>query len=171
MSYRPEIKPGALALARSGFPCHNNTYHPEKFGMMRVVASLLNHPKNGSLAVANALVLIYLLLERCNSNRGRSKEHLFSFQQAMTKELDSEAAFLSPFLMNVALHGIETEIQGAFSYKESVPQIIRYADDLVILHPTEAGVQKARQLLETWLSTIGLELKPSKTRMTHTLQE
>ncbi len=69
----------------------------------------------------------------------------------------------SPLLMNIALHGIETAIRGAFSYKESVPQLIRYADDLVILHPTEAGVQKAKQLLDTWLSTIGLELKPSKT--------
>ncbi len=73
--------------------------------------------------------------------------------------------------MNIALHGIETEIRAAFSYKESVPQLIRYADDLVILHPTEVGVQKARHLLETWLQTMGLELKPSKTRITHTLQE
>src|SRR5437764_579417 len=39
------------------------------------------------------------------------------------------------------------------------------------LHPTEAGVQKAKQLLDTWLSTIGLELKPSKTRITHTIWE
>jgi RNA-directed DNA polymerase len=77
----------------------------------------------------------------------------------------------SPLLMNIALHGIETVIRGAFSYKESVPQLIRYADDLVILHPTEAGVQKAKGLLETWLSTMGLELKPSKTKITHTLRE
>lgn len=82
-----------------------------------------------------------------------------------------QGGVVSPLLMNVALHGIETEIRGAFSYKESVPHIIRYADDLVILHPTEAGVQKAKQLLETWLSTMGLELKPSKTRITHTLLE
>ena len=31
-------------------------------------------------------------------------------------------------------------------------------------------MQKAKRLLETWLSTMGLELKPSKTRITHTLQ-
>jgi RNA-directed DNA polymerase len=73
--------------------------------------------------------------------------------------------------MNIALHGIETVIREAFSYKESVPQLIRYADDLVILHPTEAGVQKAKGLLEIWLSTMGLELKPSKTKITHTLCE
>ena len=71
--------------------------------------------------------------------------------------------------MNIALHGIEMAIRGAFSYKEGIPQVIRYADDLVILHPTEQGVQKARALLETWLQAMGLELKPSKTRITHTL--
>ena len=74
-------------------------------------------------------------------------------------------------LMNIALHGIEPAIREAFSYKGSVPQLVRYADDLVVLHPTEAGVQKAKHLLETWLSTVGLELKPRKTRITHTLQE
>ena len=31
---------------------------------------------------------------------------------------------VSPLLMNIALHSIETEIRVAFSYKESVPQII-----------------------------------------------
>jgi len=32
--------------------------------------------------------------------------------------------------MNIALHGIEAEIREAFSYKENVPHIIRYADDV-----------------------------------------
>lgn len=75
----------------------------------------------------------------------------------------------SPLLMNIALHGVETAIREAFSYKEGTVQLIRYADDLVILHPTETGVQKAKALLETWLDSMGLELKPSKTRITHTL--
>jgi RNA-directed DNA polymerase len=57
--------------------------------------------------------------------------------------------------MNIALHGIEATIQGAFSSKEGRPQIIRYADDLVILHPSEAGVHKAKRLLETWIGTMG----------------
>ena len=54
--------------------------------------------KNGSLAVANALILISFLLKRCNSNRGRSKEHLFRTcqQQTTIKKLASETRFLSP---------------------------------------------------------------------------
>src|SRR5258708_8216359 len=82
-----------------------------------------------------------------------------------------QGGVVSPLLMNIALHGIETAIREAFSYKESVPQLVLYADDPVVLHSTEAVVQKAKHLLETWLSTMGLELKPSKTRITHTLQE
>ena len=56
----------------------------------------------------------------------------------------------------------------AARYARPVP---RYADDFVVLHPTEQGVLKAKSVLETWIKDIGLEMKPSKTRITHTLQE
>jgi RNA-directed DNA polymerase len=39
----------------------------------------------------------------------------------------------------------------------------------VVLHPTLAGVEKAKLVMEAWLQGIGLELKPSKTRIAHTL--
>ncbi|MFP3023075.1 MAG: group II intron reverse transcriptase, partial [Wolbachia sp.] len=47
---------------------------------------------------------------------------------------------------------------------------ITYADDFVILHESEEIVMKAKILVEKWLETIGLELKPSKTRISHTLK-
>jgi RNA-directed DNA polymerase len=47
--------------------------------------------------------------------------------------------------------------------------VVAYADDFVVLHPTRAGVERAQQLAETWLSGIGLQLKASKTRIGHTL--
>jgi RNA-directed DNA polymerase len=31
----------------------------------------------------------------------------------------------SPLLMNIVLHGIETAIRGAFSYKEGIPHVVR----------------------------------------------
>jgi RNA-directed DNA polymerase len=37
------------------------------------------------------------------------------------------------------------------------------------LFPTLDGIEQARTVLEHWLATLGLELKPSKTRMVHTL--
>src|SRR5260221_11930897 len=40
-----------------------------------------------------------------------------------------------------------------------------------LFHPTEEGVLKAKAVLETWIKGMGLEMKPSKTRITHTLQE
>jgi RNA-directed DNA polymerase len=39
----------------------------------------------------------------------------------------------------------------------------------VVLHPDLAGVQAAPAILEAWLTGMGLELKPSKMRFTHTL--
>jgi hypothetical protein len=49
------------------------------------------------------------------------------------------------------------------------PNIIRYADDFVILHENKAVVQRCREIISEWLAGIGLELKPEKTRLTHTL--
>ena len=77
----------------------------------------------------------------------------------------------SPLLANIALHGMETCVTQAFTDREGKPNFVRYADDFVVFHATEEGVKKAKMVLETWLKDIGLELKPSKTRITHTLRE
>ncbi len=47
--------------------------------------------------------------------------------------------------------------------------MVVYADDFVVLHPTRAGVERAQQIAEEWLSSVGLQLKTSKTRIGHTL--
>jgi hypothetical protein len=36
---------------------------------------------------------------------------------------------ISPLLANIALHGMETAIQKAYTFKEGKPALIRYADD------------------------------------------
>lgn len=51
------------------------------------------------------------------------------------------------------------------------PNIVRYADDFVILHEELAVVQRCQQIIADWLKDIGLELKPSKTRISHTLEK
>jgi len=66
---------------------------------------------------------------------------------------------------------METALMQAFPTKRNKVQLVRYADDFVVFHPTEEGVKKAKAVLEAWLQDIGLELKPSKTRITHTLEE
>ena len=47
--------------------------------------------------------------------------------------------------------------------------IIRYADDFVVIHRDKDIVEKAKEVIFDWLAEIGLELKPSKTRITHTI--
>ena len=48
--------------------------------------------------------------------------------------------------------------------------LIRYADDFLVLHENKSVVQRCREKISEWLVGIGLELKPEKTRLTHTLQ-
>lgn len=46
---------------------------------------------------------------------------------------------------------------------------MRYADDFVVLHPDKGAIEQVQQLAQNWLAEMGLTLKPSKTRITHTL--
>lgn len=46
---------------------------------------------------------------------------------------------------------------------------IRYADDFVLFHHDKSVVQRCREIISEWLADIGLQLKPEKTRLTHTL--
>src|SRR5919202_321087 len=72
---------------------------------------------------------------------------------------------ISPLLANVALHGLETAIRGAFMTTQGKPTVIRYADDFVALHPDLAVIDRVQSMVSDWLTTMGLELKPSKTRI------
>jgi RNA-directed DNA polymerase len=81
-------------------------------------------------------------------------------------------------ILRLYLHGMETLIKSAFSTSKRQtgkyvtnwqPTVIRYADDFVILHPDLAVIDHCQQLLKTWLANLGLELKTSKTRISHTL--
>lgn len=87
----------------------------------------------------------------------------------------------SPLLANIALHGLEEYIRSHYpvqreSRKGGVrqsmnwkPQVIRYADDLVVLHRDRSVIEECRRLIEEWLAGMGLELSENKTRITHTL--
>lgn len=92
-----------------------------------------------------------------------------------TEQGTMQGGTISPLLANVALHGMEELIVRKFptkSYRRFyAPQVIRYADDLVILHKDRSIVEQCREVLAEWLKDLGLELKPSKTRITHTLNE
>ncbi|MFJ5424080.1 group II intron maturase-specific domain-containing protein [Wolbachia endosymbiont of Drosophila barbarae] len=93
----------------------------------------------------------------------------------------------APLLACVALHGLEQHVKkaltnelfqcmkrkyGRISHKNAQKSIsvIFYCDDFVIIHENEEIILKAKILVEEWLETIGLKLKPSKTRISHTLR-
>lgn len=93
---------------------------------------------------------------------------------------------ISPLLANIALHGMELLLNEQFPEMTAKsretwfhpkgsrfrpPRIIRYADDFVVIHESLAVIQYCRELLTNWLSEIGLTLKPSKTRVAHTLEQ
>ncbi|MDB9540997.1 group II intron reverse transcriptase/maturase [Anabaenopsis arnoldii] len=97
-----------------------------------------------------------------------------------TEEGTPQGGVISPLLANVALHGMEEILKeyasqlpgkGAKRDKARAISIIRYADDFVILHENLAVIEQCREILVTWLNEMGLELKPSKTRLAHTLYE
>ena len=72
-------------------------------------------------------------------------------------------------LANIALHGLEHHILKAFP-KRNAPNVIRYADDFVILHERLEGIKRCKNLVVEFLRPIGLDLKETKTRIAHTLE-
>jgi RNA-directed DNA polymerase len=106
-----------------------------------------------------------------------------------TEKGTPQGGVISPLLANIALYGMEEEIKTRLfkdliddhkerrQYKWSRKHlrrslsIIRYADDFVILHESLHIIQKAKEYVTEWLQGIGLELKDSKTRTSHTLHE
>ena len=86
-----------------------------------------------------------------------------------------QGGVISPLLANIALYGMEEAMTTAYlseTHRRSrryAPYLIRYADDFVILHQEEKEIIRAQRVVAEWLASMGLELKPSKTRLSHTL--
>jgi RNA-directed DNA polymerase len=99
-----------------------------------------------------------------------------------TSEGTPQGGVISPLLANIALHGMEERIK---QYADTLPtrsghgkrnnrrnlSLIRYADDFVILHEDITVIQRCQEIISEWLKGMGLELKPSKTRLAHTLNQ
>ncbi len=103
---------------------------------------------------------------------------------AETTDGTPQGGVISPLLANIALHGMEECVkkfaekldlrdnrgrqQGKRDKRHSL-NLIRYADDFVILHKDYSVILRCKELITNWLTDMGLELKPSKTTITHTL--
>ena len=98
----------------------------------------------------------------------------------------SQGEVISTQLANIALHGMEERLT---EFAEKLPlkyprggtmakqdkrnslSLIRYADRFVILHEDIKVVLQAKTVIQEWLNQVGLELKPEKTKIAHTLEE
>ncbi|NET69416.1 MAG: group II intron reverse transcriptase/maturase [Moorea sp. SIO1G6] len=97
-----------------------------------------------------------------------------------TKEGTPQGGIISPLLANIALHGMEEHIKKyaetikikgrGKSQKRQGMNLIRYADDFVIMHENQEVVEECLRIIIEWLKNLGLELKPSKTRLVHTYE-
>jgi RNA-directed DNA polymerase len=91
-----------------------------------------------------------------------------------TEKGTMQGGSISPLLANIALHGLETAIVKQFPRNRRrgfcPPQVIRFADDFAVLHADREIIQQCQSMAAEWLKGMGLELKPSKTRITHTLK-
>jgi len=103
-----------------------------------------------------------------------------------TTEGVPQGGVISPLLANIALHGMETILKEfattldvkdnrgrQISDRDKVRRlsVIRAADDFIILHESLAVIEQCKELIATWLKDMGLEFKPSQTRISHTLNQ
>ncbi|NEQ85243.1 MAG: group II intron reverse transcriptase/maturase [Moorea sp. SIO2I5] len=131
----------------------------------------INH--NVLLAKLNTYPSLLLLI-KCWLKAGVMDKGKFS----PTNEGTPQGGIISPLLANIALHGMEELIK---QYAETIKMkgrgkkhkrhslsLIRSADDFVIMHQSKEVVKECQRIINEWLKDIGLELKPSKTRLVHT---
>src|SRR5216684_2674440 len=104
------------------------------------------------------------------SKAGGSAGVLEDGMVAPTEAGTPQGGTISPLLANIALHGMEEVLQSKRNRKhQEQPILVRYADDLVLLHSDLEKLQQAEQKLVKWLADMGLHMNPKKTAITHTL--
>ena len=80
-------------------------------------------------------------------------------QEWTPEEGSPQGAVISPLLANIFLHPVDLALRDAGF------EMVRYADDLVILCKSEAEAQNALAMLETLVTARKLTLHPEKTRI------
>lgn len=99
--------------------------------------------------------------------------------KSATHEGTPQGGPLSPLLANIALCGLETDLNEYFQHgatrnarrPERLPVLVMYADDFVVLHKDREIVTECRDFISAWLVKMRLNLHPDKTRITHTLKD
>jgi RNA-directed DNA polymerase len=94
---------------------------------------------------------------------------------APTEEGAPQGGVISPLIMNIALHGMETAAgvryfarsRGGIETAPDAPVLVRYADDLLVFCHSREHAEKVRQQLAQWLRPRGLVFNETKTQIVH----
>jgi len=76
-----------------------------------------------------------------------------------------QGAVISPLLANIYLNGLDHQMAGQGK------EMVRYADDFVIMCENEAEAQEVMEELRQWVAGAGLTLHPTKTRIVDATQK
>lgn len=92
---------------------------------------------------------------------------------APTEEGTPQGGVISPLLLNIALHGMETaagydpSLTQLQRSRKNIPTLVRYADDFVVMCATEAEAWQIKEKLTEWLKPRGLAFNDEKTQVVH----
>ena len=75
-----------------------------------------------------------------------------------------QGSVISPLLANVYLHPLDVWM------RDTGREMVRYADDFVVMCCTREAAEAALRDIQQWVSSVGLQLHPTKTRIS-TLEE
>jgi RNA-directed DNA polymerase len=104
-----------------------------------------------------------------------------------------QGGVLSPLLANIALHGLENRLKewlwnekkyriprwnatdkrmGTEKKERTISSItvVRYADDLLVIHKDKEIIEEAKAVVEEFLKPIGLQIKEAKTKIVHSTE-
>jgi len=73
-----------------------------------------------------------------------------------------QGGVISPLLANIYLHVLDRVWEDRWAH---LGTLVRYADDFVVMCPTNAAAEEARRRVGAVLTRLGLELHPEKTRL------
>ena len=94
------------------------------------------------------------------------EENSYGFRPARSCQDAIQAIFRA--INQKAKYVLDADISKCFDQIDQpklLAKLERYADDFVILHENLEVIKDCQKLIENWLKDIGLELKPSKTRI------
>ena len=96
----------------------------------------------------------------------RSEEQGGGSKWSRPKKGTPQGGVASPLLANLYLHWFDALFYGPHGpARRADVQLVRYADDFVVMCDTKAQVEEARRRVGMVLARLGLELHPEKTRL------